>query len=463
MRKSLYDKLTSAAFMLAVMFLASVGGVASVYGGVFPYTTVRDALVGWRELQHLAELGTLPHPHRIASPFSDLPIVEARADVAHEKRLTAISRFGGEAFEVALIDEVGDLLHRWRLPEEVIAAADRAGAPLDPGYYEIMGSHIDTDGSLLLSISYRVMAKLDRCGELVWLLEEPTHHDIEPLPNGEIWVPSRSYVSEEIAGREGFQLPYYDDELLRLSPDGEVLERFSVIDAFMKSDYRGVLLGGHQSYAVVAQEDPLHLNDVDVIGEAFASEVPFADAGDLLVSLRAIDAIAIIDSETKLVRWALSGPFLRQHDPDTHDDGTITVFDNRTDRDQHNGAIYVSDGQRFGHSRVVRFDPRSHRQIWQFEGSADAPFYSSIQGDQQTLDNGRVLITESEGGRLLELDPATGGIVWEYRNIVEHDGQNWSARITEARRYPNAMRELFEVPCSATRAHSLAAMTPLSD
>jgi archaeosine-15-forming tRNA-guanine transglycosylase len=43
-----------------------------------------------------------------------------------------------------------------------------------------------------------------------------------------------------------------------------------------------------------------------------------------------------------------------------------------------------------------------------------------VRGDQQRLTNGNTLITESEGGRILEIAP-DGEIVWEFINPVRND------------------------------------------
>ncbi|MDP9141853.1 MAG: arylsulfotransferase family protein, partial [Pseudomonadota bacterium] len=52
-----------------------------------------------------------------------------------------------------------------------------------------------------------------------------------------------------------------------------------------------------------------------------------------------------------------------------------------------------------------------------YAGTADHPLESIIRSSQQRLANGNTLITESDGGRLLEVS-AAGDIVWEYVNPV---------------------------------------------
>jgi Arylsulfotransferase (ASST) len=55
--------------------------------------------------------------------------------------------------------------------------------------------------------------------------------------------------------------------------------------------------------------------------------------------------------------------------------------------------------------------------------SAEAPFDSAIRSSQQRLANGNTLITESSGGRVLEVT-AAGDIVWQFVNPVRGGDQN---------------------------------------
>ena len=53
--------------------------------------------------------------------------------------------------------------------------------------------------------------------------------------------------------------------------------------------------------------------------------------------------------------------------------------------------------------------------VWSFAGTEAVPFASATCGANQRLPNGNTLITESEGGRAIEVTSA-GKIVWEYYN-----------------------------------------------
>jgi outer membrane protein assembly factor BamB len=83
--------------------------------------------------------------------------------------------------------------------------------------------------------------------------------------------------------------------------------------------------------------------------------------------------------------------------------GHITVFDNL-------------GGFRDGNSaRVLEIDPRSGGIVWSYQGDDAHPFHSPLRSSAETLPNGNVLITESDGGRLFEVT-RQGEIVWNFVN-----------------------------------------------
>ena len=59
--------------------------------------------------------------------------------------------------------------------------------------------------------------------------------------------------------------------------------------------------------------------------------------------------------------------------------------------------------------RCTRYSP------WEFRGSAAEPFYSRTCGTVGRLDSGHLVVTESDKGRVFELDNRQR-IVWEYYN-----------------------------------------------
>lgn len=122
--------------------------------------------------------------------------------------------------------------------------------------------------------------------------------------------------------------------------------------------------------------------------------------------MRELNAIAVVDLDQTSLKWATRSSWIAQHDPDLLENGHILLFDNL-------GNFEFPEGR----SRVIEYDPKDNRIAWSYEGSADHPLDSDIRSSQQRLENGNTLITESSGGRLLEVAP-DGSRVWEFINPV---------------------------------------------
>lgn len=211
-------------------------------------------------------------------------------------------------------------------------------------------------------------------------------------------------MSREPLGRPNLlRPPRLDDFVVVLSPDGEELRRVHLLKAVLNSTYAPLL--DLVPWYVVPKGDILHANAVDYIDADMAAALGFAREGQVLVSFREIGTIAILDLEEEKIVWAMRGAWIGQHDPDILPNGHILVFDN-------NGDLGGP-----GRSRVIEVDPRTSAIVWSYSGSPDRPMESVIRSSQQRLPNGNTLFEESDGGRLVEVDPA-GEIVWEYVNPV---------------------------------------------
>jgi hypothetical protein len=108
----------------------------------------------------------------------------------------------------------------------------------------------------------------------------------------------------------------------------------------------------------------------------------------------------------------MRGPWFEQHDAEVLPNGHILLFDN------------IGNLKAGNTSRVLEFDPADMRIAWSYSGTPDRPLFSKIRSGQQRLPNGNTLITESDGGRLVEVTPK-GEIAWEFLNPVraENDQQ----------------------------------------
>ena len=174
--------------------------------------------------------------------------------------------------------------------------------------------------------------------------------------------------------------------------------------------------------------DLFHPNDVEELSAELAPKFPMFEAGDLLISIRRMNLVAVIDGTDYRFKWWSHGPWISQHDPDFTDDGLISVYNNNTER---------------GPSNILRIDPAT-RELTVLPAAPGAGWHSPFMGNHQYLPNGNILITESRGGRVFEVTPA-GKIVWEFVHRFDEDRvvlTPWALR------YPSEMAD-FPKDCPA--------------
>ena len=158
------------------------------------------------------------------------------------------------------------------------------------------------------------------------------------------------------------------------------------------------------------KQDVLHTNSVNVLSKAMASHFPEFKAGQVLLSIRSLHALAVLDPSTGSAVWATRGPWNFQHDAQFLDNGRLSLFDN----------IGSPRG-----SRVLEYDPRNKSFPWFYPGIDNSPFFTSERGMAQRLPNGNTLIVVSEGKEMIEVNQSKE-VVW---TCLAH------SFITTARRY----------------------------
>jgi hypothetical protein len=287
-----------------------------------------------------------------------------------------------------LMDMEGNVVHRWSLPFEQVWP-DRS-APPDTHWDEYWRrSHVYENGDLLAIYESLGLVKLDKDSKLLWAYPGRAHHEIFVAKDGTIYVLTRRLRPVHEAAHRG---PVLEDFVTMLGADGQPIRNISVLDAFLQSDYADLVRKPQRA------GDILHTNAVQVLDGRFESRASFLRAGNILISSRTQDALAIIDPDRERVVWALTGLWKYQHSPTLLDSGTMLLFDNLG---------------RKGASRVMEFDPLTQQIAWSYTGDESRPLFSRCCGVSQRLPNGNTLITESERGRAIEVT-AGNEIVWEF-------------------------------------------------
>lgn len=313
-----------------------------------------------------------------------------------------------ESHRAFLLDMDGEVLHQWD------AAIDKNDT------WQLVEPF--GDGELLVIDANRRMLRIDRDSTVLWRLDRRVHHDVAVAASGEMFVLTRE---EKQIRRSGRVIPILDDIILRLSPQGEILERLSIFDLFgdrVPDRQWGLLERWLQSESAIEEmreslqqngfrikngspPDLFHTNSIEVLPRGIAG---ISKAGALLISIREISLVAIVDLEERHVDWTWGpGIVRRQHHPSLLDNGNILIYDNL--------------GGEASLSRVVEVDPTTREIVWQFNGDPPDSFFSALRGGCERLPNGNTLITESDRGRVFEITP-DGDVVWEFYNPVMRSG-----------------------------------------
>jgi hypothetical protein len=409
------DRVLFAAFILAVAALLFIGGSLATAVGVTPGPQIARAYEGgkafYAKFFHHDDVyaSDLWYPAR--SNARGVSIIDTeRAD-----RGVTLYTSGHEA-AAYLISMDGEMLHKWQRPFSTVWNDSAAVKHPQPDSHVYMRkARLDGNGDLLAiyegagDTPYGYgLVKLDKDSNVIWSYLQPAHHDFDIAPDGKIFVLTQEIIDEPLPQLEHLASPRLDDFVVILSPDGEELKKMPLLDVVEQSDYRQ-LLWEISSFALA---DALHTNSVHVITEQEAKRFSFGSAGQLLVSFREPSAIGVIDIDEEKLVWAATGYWTGQHDPHIMENGNILLFDNR-------GNFRKPEGR----SRVVEFNPETMEIVWQYTGTADSPLDSDIRSYGQRLRNGNTLITESNGGRILEVTPDRS-IVWEYTNPVRGGPEN---------------------------------------
>lgn len=415
-------------FIFSVCLVLFAYGVAVGLFKIFPYYTLQSVVGAGVEWMRYPQHKLRQMPQKWLAPTHH----EGAGVVAHVEGkaypgVTFFEGFFGNGNGMKLIDMDGELIHEWRVSfNEIWPEAPHLDQKPHDWDISIHGAFLYPNGDIVFNFQYGGLVRIDKCSRVQWKLPHQTHHSIFQDMDGNLWVPGRRLRKAPLDKFPNVPAPFQEEYLLKVSPDGDILREISILDVIFGSTFEGVLFanGAHASQlAVPLDHDFTHINDIEVLMPQMAPAFPQFEAGDLLVSLRNVNLLLVLSPASERIKWSMTGPYLRQHDPDFLPTGWISVFDNR--RDGHHGQI-------FGGSRILELDPRTGAVATLYGERDDEHFFTEQAGDHQHLPNGNILITESEAGRAFEVT-AKGDIVWSFVNRWD---ENSVAAIRRATRYP---------------------------
>ncbi|OKH69042.1 ArsR family transcriptional regulator [Mycobacterium sp. SWH-M5] len=383
-------------------------------------------------------------------------------DLVHD----SLVLFTGADSVTRLIDLNGDVIHQWPYAGVPARLLDPA---LNNGRVGDIGVQISESGDARGGIyANGTVGRLNWDGELEWEwgTQAPgsvarQNHDWELLPNGNwlilVTVPRAvPALGDHVIGDQG---------LYEVTPAGDIVWQWLAgdhLDEFGFSD-----AGWEVLRATIARDpdDPwgyLEMNSAKTLGpnrwhDTQARSVFNPD--NIMISFRKANIIAIIDKASGAFAWKL-GPYYDdapgsqhqrinahkvprpvdqtsgQHNPHMiaaglPGEGNILVFDNQGGAGYPPAPIGIYAG-----SRILEIDPVTKEIVWQYtaedSGLPSWTFFSSFVSNAQRLPNGNTLITEGMQGRLFQVT-SDGEIVWEYHSPYQGHGVAGEPEVKQTR------------------------------
>ena len=395
------------ALPILLVAMAFVWGYFSHRNQLFPYWLLRTAL-GSEPPQKTVDVQS---PSRELANLRSLPYLSSAPD-PHGQQSGILTHDKTRAFDgytlygprtqpsASLMEMDGTVVWTWQQPEE------------SDGWQHIQ---LLPDGGLLVIVKENYVQRLDLNSNVLWRHKTNAHHDLW-IKDDTVWVLDQDIRLAPTIHRS---LSTVVDKITLLAlNDGRKLGEIDLLEMLLASPYQFLLPAvSNESFPQNALLDILHTNHVEVFDGALAGRSEIFRDGNVLVSIRNINTIAIFDPKTLTIEW-LWGPsnLTFQHHPTLLANGNLLIFDNGLER-----------------SRALELDPLTQTIVWEYE---DAKFFSKLRGSVQRLPNGNTLITESDTGHVFEVTRG-GERVWEFANpaIDEHGNR---AAVWRATRFARA-------------------------
>jgi hypothetical protein len=307
---------------------------------------------------------------------------------------------------------------------------------------------------------------IDQNGTIQWTFDYNTnnhclHHDIEPLPNGNILMISweiNSYTESIDAGRNPNILPVgglWSDHIIEVKPisptSGEIVWEWHVWDHLIQN-----YDPSKENYGVIS--DHPELIDINYGNERISdwnhiNSIDYHETYDqILLSVNAFNEIWVIDHSTTteeaanhtgglygkggdiLYRWgnpqtyghgqSSDQYFYSQHDAqwiqtDHPGENNILVFNNGVGRPTFDYSSVdeieppINQQGYYTYTPGIPYDPIA--PIWTYTSEDPTNLFALIISGAQRLPNGNTLICDGPKGRFFEVTPSKN-IIWEYSN-----------------------------------------------
>ncbi|MCK5209841.1 MAG: aryl-sulfate sulfotransferase [Cyclobacteriaceae bacterium] len=366
--------------------------------------------------------------------------------------------------ETYLINNKGEVVHQWTSKY----SAGKSVYLLENGNL-LRAAQIPSKGKFIMPSAGGRVELFDWDGNLIWEYNYSTptstqHHDIYPMPNGNVLILAITIMDKAEATQMGRKLitpPFmqlYNEQIVELKPKNK-----NEADIVWEWNIKDHLIQDHDNtkdnYGIIS-ENPQRL-DINYLGSSSGganwlhiNTIQYnAEFDQIILSSKHLSEIYIIDHSTTTAEAATSyggtyqkgGDFLyRWGNPIAYGQGTIDdqklfgphyphwigegltdagkiiLFNNGTNRIPNYSEVYIlspptSSPGEYTYIANTAYGPVSPDYIYTSPENTD--FYSAFQSSAQRLPNGNTLICEGANGRFFEID-SNEHIVWEFVNPV---------------------------------------------
>ena len=360
--------------------------------------------------------------------------------------------------ETYLISNCGEVVHQWTSKY----SAGKSVYLLENGNL-LRAAQIPNPANILIPSIGGRLELFDWDGNLIWEYnysnnDVSQHHDVFPMPNGNVLMLAATIIREDEAiqmGRKLLTPPFkqiYNEQILELKPknttEADIVWEWNFKDHFIQ-DFDKT----KDNYGNVG-ENP-QLLDINFLGTSTGASWLHinsmqynAELDQIVLSSKHLCEIYIIDHSTTtaeaasekggryqeggglLYRWgnpmvyrqgtAADQKLFGPHYPHwigkgLKDEGKIIVFNNGANRSPSYSEVNIItppiSGRGYAKKIGEAYDPIQPDYIYTAPEKTD--FYSPFQSSAQQLSNGNIFVCKGKQGHFFEID-ANENIVWEY-------------------------------------------------
>ena len=432
-------------FVITLMLAAFLGGVYVGKKKVFPHDLLRDAHRAGKTLYALYKEKEKGKPWLLISADVSPDSLEARRFefIGTDELADPILVMGGLDYFAEYCPDArgclaveyggrGEVRHAYPYHPDRLETAplisdfphEQFGSSFVP-YARPVGASTYSNGDLLAVFHFRYsfpfaggVARISRNGQVIWFRRDYSHH-IPYMTDGDIALVPSLRVDEgpiEIKLKNNRTLAstptfpfrrarmFYTDFVHVIDGNGQLLNAISVLDAILESPFVPSL-----RFANI--RDPTHLNFVHQLREDVSGAAGM-EPGDLVVSLRDLDAFGILDGTSHRLKKLVRGSFFRQHSVMHLEGAKFLMFDN-----------WGGDGVH-GPSRLLMVDLADGEETTIFPNDTTPEHLRSMFSEAGGLisispDRRRVIVTYHAEGTAVEVRLADGAVLAVFTNL--HD------------------------------------------